>query len=152
MPLTNVGFSPDAAGMTIETKNDDPSLTQLRDSATAAGILLALGVLAATVGLIRSEATRDVRTLTATGASVNTQRNITAATAGALGILGALCGVAVAYLITMTYFRSQLADAWATSLWGDLVLILIAMPLMASIAGWLLAGREPADIGRHRIE
>jgi putative ABC transport system permease protein len=141
-----------AAGMTIETKNDDPSLTQLREWATVAGILLALGVLAATVGLVRSEATRDVRTLTAAGAAVNTRRNITAATAGALGILSALCGVVVAYLITMTYFRSQLAERLAHVPAGDLVLILIGMPLIASIAGWLLAGREPADIGRQPME
>lgn len=102
--------------------------------------------------MIRSEASGDVRTLIATGAAVNTRRDITAATAGALGILGALCGVAVAYLITMTYFRSQLAERVGHVPAGDLVLILIGMPLTASIAGWLLAGREPAAIGRQSIE
>jgi hypothetical protein len=45
--------------MTIETKNDAPSLAQLRNYATAAGILLALGVLAMTVGLIRSESAKS---------------------------------------------------------------------------------------------
>ncbi|MGD0395112.1 MAG: hypothetical protein ABSC41_21020 [Acidimicrobiales bacterium] len=87
-----------AVGMTVETKNDDPSLTELREWATAAGFLLALGVPATTVGLIRSEAVRDLRTLTATGAPSSTRRSITAATAGALGMLGAFCGVAVAYI------------------------------------------------------
>ena len=56
-----------AAGTTIEVKSDAPSLAQLRNYATAAGILLALGVLAMTVGLIRSETGGELRTLTATG-------------------------------------------------------------------------------------
>jgi len=74
-----------AAGMTIETRSQAPSLAQLRDYATAAGILLALAVLAMTVGLIRSETVGDLRTLTANGANSTTRRSITAATAGALG-------------------------------------------------------------------
>ena len=37
--------------------------------ATAAGALLALAILAMTVGLIRSESAGDLRTLTATGAT-----------------------------------------------------------------------------------
>src|SRR6266545_3556304 len=43
-----------AAGATTETKSQAPSLLELRNWATAAGILLALGVLAMTVGLIRA--------------------------------------------------------------------------------------------------
>ena len=56
-----------AAGLTIETKSGAPSLDEVRDDATAAGILVALGVLAMTLGLIRSETAGDLRTLTATG-------------------------------------------------------------------------------------
>ena len=79
-----------AAGATIETKAQNPSLDELRNWATAAGIMLALGVLAMTVGLIRSETAGDLRTLTATGASGWTRRTLTSATAGALALLGAL--------------------------------------------------------------
>jgi putative ABC transport system permease protein len=43
------------------------SLSQILSGATAVGILIALGVLAVTVGLIRSETTSNLRTLTATG-------------------------------------------------------------------------------------
>ena len=141
-----------AAGMTIESKNDDPSLSELRDWATAAGMLLALGVLAATVGLIRSEAARDLRTLTATGAPSSTRRSITAATAGALGLLGAWCGVSVAYLVTTAYFRSQLQQRVGQAPVVELILILLGLPLIASLGGWLLAGREPRDIGRQQTE
>jgi putative ABC transport system permease protein len=59
-------------------------LAQLRDDATAAGLLVALGVLAMTVGLIRSESAPDLRTLTAAGARSTTRRTITGATAAAL--------------------------------------------------------------------
>src|SRR6266545_6908944 len=73
-PLTSVQINAArqiavAAGATIETRSQSPSLAELRSWATAAGILLALGVLAMTVGLIRSETAGDLRTLTATGAS-----------------------------------------------------------------------------------
>ena len=55
-------------------------------------MLVALGVLAMTVGLIRSETAGDLRTLTATGASSATRRTLNAATAGALALLGGILG------------------------------------------------------------
>jgi putative ABC transport system permease protein len=83
--------------MTIETKSDNPSLAQLRNYATAAGILLAPGVLAMMAGLIRSETAGDMRILTAAGASSRTRGTVTGATVGALGLLGALLGTAIAH-------------------------------------------------------
>ena len=54
-------------------RNKHPQVAAaLRNWSTAAGILLALGVLGMTVGLIRSETANDLRTLTATGASSTT--------------------------------------------------------------------------------
>jgi hypothetical protein len=58
-----------AAGLSIETKNESPSLSEIDSWATGAGIILALGVLAMTVGLIRSESAGDLIVLTAAGAS-----------------------------------------------------------------------------------
>ena len=63
-----------------------------------AGALLALAILAMTVGLIRSESAGDLRILTATGATPRIRRTLTAATAGALALLGAVLGVAGAYV------------------------------------------------------
>ena len=60
-------------------------------------MLIALGVLAMSVGLIRSESAGDLRTLAAIGASGRTRRAITSATAGALALLGAVLGSAVAF-------------------------------------------------------
>jgi putative ABC transport system permease protein len=141
-----------AAGMTIETKSDAPSLAQLRNYATAAGMLLALGVLAMTVGLIRSETASDLRTLTATGASSRTRRSITSATAGALGLLGALLGTAVAYLATAAFFRSQLSERMSHVPVLNLLLILVGLPAAAAAGGWLFAGREPPAIAHQPLE
>ncbi|HEY6499438.1 MAG TPA: FtsX-like permease family protein, partial [Streptosporangiaceae bacterium] len=73
-----------SANMTVETRSSIPSLNEIIDWATVFGVLLALGVLALSVGLIRSETASDLRTLTATGASGRTRRALTAVTAGAL--------------------------------------------------------------------
>ncbi len=54
-------------GTTVETKSGQLSLGEISNGATIGGLLLALGVLAMTVGLIRSETVRDLRTLTASG-------------------------------------------------------------------------------------
>jgi hypothetical protein len=34
----------------------------------------------------------------------------------------------------------------------DIVILLIGLPLLAAIGGWLLAGREPPAIARQPIE
>ena len=62
------------AGLTVEARDDQHSLSDLGLEATVVGIVLALGILAMTVGLIRSEAAGDLRTLTATGASSTVRR------------------------------------------------------------------------------
>jgi putative ABC transport system permease protein len=142
-----------AAGLTIETKNGAPSLDEVRNDATAAGVLVALGVLAMTIGLIRSETAGDLRTLTATGASARTRRNITAATAGALGLLGALLGTIVAYLAVFAFTWHEVLIGEADLFPGpDLLLVLIGLPVLAAAGGWLFAGRQPPAIAHQPIE
>jgi putative ABC transport system permease protein len=142
-----------AAGLTIETKNGTPSLDEVRNDATAAGILVALGVLAMTIGLIRSETSGDIRTLTATGASARTRRGITAATAGALGLLAALVGTVAAYLAVIASSWSELLAGHAALLpWLDLAAVLVGLPAVAAAGGWLLAGREPRGIAHQALE
>jgi putative ABC transport system permease protein len=144
----------EAAGLTIETKGSEPSLDQTRNDAAAAGILVALGVLAMTIGLIRSETAGDMRMLSAAGASGRTRRNITGATAGALGLLGAVLGTVVAYLAVFAY-------SWQAVLTGEanlfpgldlLLLVLIGLPILAAAGGWLFAGRQPSVIAHQPIE
>ena len=139
------------AGLTIETRRESTSFAELIAIAIAAGALLALAILAMTVGLIRSESAGDLRTLTATGATSRTRRTLTAATAGALALLGALLGVTGAYLmLTATYYDKLDYLGRIPVLY--LALMVIGIPLAAIAAGWLLAGREPTAIARPAIE
>lgn len=131
-------------GVTVEVKTDAPALAQVRNDATAIGILIALGVLAMTVGLIRSESVGDLRILTATGASRRTRRGITAATAGTIGLLAAVSGTVVAYVDTATFFGLSALQRLEQIPGLDLILILVGLPALAALGGWLLAGREPA--------
>jgi putative ABC transport system permease protein len=139
-----------AAGLFVETRTEQGSQAPLRNWATAVGIVLALGVLGMTVGLIRSEAAGDLRTLAATGASSTTRRTITGATSGALALLGALLGTAGAYAALLVWYRSDLSPLGRVPVL-DLVLILVGLPLVAAAGGWLLAGREPAAMARQPL-
>jgi putative ABC transport system permease protein len=142
----------ESLGLSIETKNDNPSLSQLDAWATEAGILLALGVLAMTVGLVRGESAADLRVLTAVGATSKTRRGITAATAAGLGLLGAFTGTAVAYLAAVAFLKSQLSEHLNSVPALDLLLVLAGLPAVAAAGGWLLAGREPSGITRQPLE
>jgi putative ABC transport system permease protein len=135
-----------------ETESDGPSLGEFAGGATALGILIALGVLAASVGLIRSETARDLRTLTANGASAATRRMITAATAAALGLLGAILGMAGAVIAVLAWARGSLSAVFGNVPLTDVLILLIGLPLLAAAGGWLLAGREPPLIARQPIE
>lgn len=96
-----------AYGVTVETESGSVSLGEITEGVTALGIVIALGVLAMSVGLIRSETARDLRTLTAAGASARTRRMITAATAAAVGLLGAVLGVAGAVIAGLAWTHSS---------------------------------------------
>ena len=144
-----------ASGMSVETRNSSPSLTQIIDAATIFGMVLALGILGMSVGLVRSEAARDLRTLTATGASSATRRTITAATAATLAFTGTVVGIIGGYLAAIGYFRSNSLDGLSslTSIpVTNLLVILVGIPLAATVLGWLLAGRDPACIARQPLE
>jgi putative ABC transport system permease protein len=117
------------------------------------GIVLALAILAMSIGLIRSETASDLRT----GASSPTRRNLTAATAGALAFTGALLGTVAGYVGTAGWFRTNSFNgglsALVTSVPAEnLLIILVGMPLVAAIGGWLLAGREPPGMAHQPIE
>jgi putative ABC transport system permease protein len=140
-----------AAGITIETRQKQTTNAKLRDGATAVGLLVALGVLAMTVGLIRSETANELRTLAAAGATSTTRRTITGATAGALALLGALLGTGGAYLALIAWHRSDLHPLTRIP-YVDLVVVVVGLPVLAITTGWLLAGREPAAIAHQPLE
>ena len=138
-------------GLTIETQRKSNPPTEVMSIATAAGGLLALAILAMTVGLIRGESAGDLRILTAAGATSGIRRTLTATTAGALALLGALLGVAGAYVaLAATYYDDlgYLSDVPVLYI----ALAVIGVPLAAAAAGWLVAGREPPAIARPVME
>jgi putative ABC transport system permease protein len=139
------------AGLTIEARNSQASLGTISAAATATGALFALGVLAMTVGLMRTEAAGDLRTLTAAGATRTTRRTLTAVTAGALALLGALLGSADAYLALAAAHLSDISALGRVPLL-DLALIVIAVPVTAALAGWVVAGRQPLSIARQVLD
>jgi putative ABC transport system permease protein len=109
------------------------------------------------IGLIRSETASELRTLTATGASSRTRRSLTAVTAGGLAFLGALLGTVAAYVGLAGFFRSSALEGGLSDIidhvpWNNLFLIVIAMPVLATIVGWVLAGRDPTGLATRPME
>jgi putative ABC transport system permease protein len=143
--------------MSLETRNSVPSSAEIINWATVFGIVLALAILAMSVGLIRSETASDLRTLAATGASGTTRRNLTAATAGALGLTGAVLGTVAGYVAVSGLFRTNSFNDGIPALITtipvqNLALIIVGMPLVAAIGGWLLAGRDQSALGTRPLE
>ena len=140
-----------AVGISIETRTGpDRSLQHLRDYSTLSGMLVALGVLAMTVGLIRSETAGDLHTLTAIGASSVTRRNLNATSAAALGLLGALLGTATAYLALIAWHSRDFTYLNKPP-WANLTLLIVGLPAIAGLGSWLL-GRAPQGLARRPVE
>ena len=155
--LTSANALAATDNLSIESKNDEPTSAEIVNWATVFGIALALGILAMSVGLIRSETASELRTLTATGASSRTRRTLTAVTAGGLAFLGALLGTVAAYVGLVGWFRSNSLEGGLSDIidhipWDNLFLIVIAMPVVAVLVGWVLAGREPTGIATRPME
>jgi putative ABC transport system permease protein len=149
--ISNARHQAAAAGISIETRTaPDHSLQRLRDYSTIIGVLVALGVLAMTIGLIRSETAGDLQTLTAVGAGARTRRTLTAATAGALALLGGIIGTAGAYLALCAWHWHHLSYL-AHPPYLDLAVLVFGLPIAALVGGWLLS-RAPATISRRRLE
>ncbi len=155
--ITNARSLAASNSLSVESKNDAPTSAEIVNWATVFGIALALGILAMSVGLIRSETASELRSLTATGASSRTRRSLTAVTAGGLAFLGALLGTIAAYIGLAGWFRSNSLEGGLSDIvnhipWSNLFLIVIAMPVAAALIGWVLAGREPSGIAARPME
>ena len=140
-----------AAGINVEIRRDQTGLAQLRSGATLVGVLLALGILSMTVGLVRAEAAADLRTLTATGASQRVRRRITGVTAGTLALLGALLGTAGAYVGLAAGYQNDPGALGQVPI-VHLLLVIVGLPVLATTAGWLLSGHEPPVLARGAME
>jgi putative ABC transport system permease protein len=139
------------AGLDVEARADQDTLTAVRRAATVVGLVLALAIVAMAISLLRGESAQDVRTLTATGARPRTRRALTATTAATLAGLGVVLSLLGAYGAVVAAYSEDLARL-APAPAGDLLTIAIGLPLAAAAAGWLLAGREPATFTRQALD
>ncbi|HTT88888.1 MAG TPA: FtsX-like permease family protein [Acidimicrobiales bacterium] len=144
------------SGMSVETKDNVPSMSTLINAATLFGIGLALAILAMSIGLVRSETAGDLRILAATGASSWARRTLSAATAGGLALLGAVLGTVAGYVGMAGWVRSNALAGGLSALENvpvaNLLVILLGMPAIAVVLGWLIAGRERPATVRRAIE
>ena len=155
--VTNAQALAATNNLSVETKNDAPTSHEIVNWATVFAIGLALGILAMSIGLIRSETASELRTLAATGASSRTRRTLTAVTAGGLAFLGALLGTVAGYVGLAGWFYSNSLEGGLSNIidhvpWDNLILIVIVMPAFAMIIGWILAGREAKSISTRPVE
>jgi putative ABC transport system permease protein len=139
------------AGLAIEARDTHDDLATLRTTATAAGVALALAIIAMTIGLLRGESAGDLRTLTATGAGPRTRRSLSATTAGVLAALGVVLGAGGAYAALVAAYHAQL---WrlASPPVLELVVIGLGVPVLAATTGWALAGRDPETFSRQLLD
>ena len=85
--------------------------------------------------------------ITATGATRRIRRTLAATTALGLAVLGAILGVAVAYLATAAILDEDIGLLKRVPV-IELAVTLVGVPLVAAAAGWLLSGREPRSLTR----
>ena len=138
-----------AAEPQVESKNEEPSPAEAINWATASGIAIALAILAMSVSLVRSEATNDLRILSASGADRRTLRTMAAASAASLALVGAVLGIAAASISVAGVLRTDVLNGGLAAFGSvPVAAILVGMPLLAGRAGWLLGGNEPAIVAR----
>jgi putative ABC transport system permease protein len=136
-----------SSGFSVEARRAPDSHGALKTAATAIGALFALAIVAMTVGTIRSEASGELRTLTATGASSRIRRALTATTAASLALGGVILGTVGAYLGLIGAYAHHL-DRLGDIPLAHLITALIGVPLLSWAAGWLMGGSEPKTFAR----
>jgi putative ABC transport system permease protein len=109
-----------------------------------------------TVGLIRAETSSELRVLSAAGAGRRTRRALTSVTAATLGFVGAVLGIVTAYLLVGAFLANNFSDN-LSELTNNLPLrplgvIVLGLPLVAAVGGWLFAARDPGGLGRRPLE
>lgn len=134
-----------AAGWAAPGVQSQLSSTVVDTSLMAAAAVLGVGTAGLVILLVAGEARGDLAVLHAVGAAPRTRRRLLAAQSGVLvGLgtaLGALLGLAAALGYVALSARKQpgLVDpTWVLSVpWGQIVVVLVLLPLGAWVTGWL---------------
>ena len=135
------------AGLVVESRDANDGGAALGRVATLGGSLLALAILAMTIGLLRGEWAADVRTLTAVGAPSRTRRAVTATAAAVLALTGVVLASGGAYIALLAVYRTDLSKLSSPPV-ANLLVLALGLPALAAAVGWTFAGREPAHLAR----
>jgi putative ABC transport system permease protein len=132
----------------VELPAGSSSSDGLRMIVAAIGSLVALAIMAVVVTLTRSESVDELRSLAAVGASGSTRRAITAASAGFLSLAGVVLGVPVGYLALVAIMSDPAAQYPFVVPVRSLAVLVIGVPVAATVIAWLAGGREPPAMAR----
>jgi putative ABC transport system permease protein len=137
-------------GLTVETRDQQHGLGIIRTAATITGFLLALGILAFTLGLLRTETARELPLLDATGATSAIRRALSATTAAALAVTGVVLGTSAAYAALIAGYGSVSGLQHVPLV--HLSVLMLGLPLVTSLGAWLLAGRAGPNLARPQAD
>ena len=133
------------AGLAIEVRDTNGGLTTIRHIATAAGVLLALSILAMTAGLLRGESRHELRTLHAVGA--------TGTSVGRSPRRHAPCSLSPAPRSQSSSPTPPCSPATGPTPTDSppcrsptSSTLAVGLPLLAASLAWMLGGRDGADI------
>jgi putative ABC transport system permease protein len=129
------------SGLAVEVRDTSAGLTTVRHVATAAGVLLALSILAMTAGLLRGESRHELRTLHAVGATGRIRRAITASTCGVLALAGGLLALVISYAALVAGYWPETERLRPVPV-AHLAMLTIGLALLAAGLAWLLGGRD----------
>ena len=131
----------------INAQSVEPSFVAMRSAAMAIASLLALGVVAVAVALVRIEASNETRLLNVVGASPKTARLVSAATVAGLTIAAVAIAVPTTLVaLTGVYLNPDEAFDFVVP-WFELAVLLVALPAIGAGVAWLVtstsAGHSP---------
>ncbi|QOR69294.1 hypothetical protein IM660_11320 [Ruania alkalisoli] len=135
----------------VEGNQSGPDVSSTLLLLVAAAVVVAIAATALSVGLALADSRPDLATLAAVGASPRVRRRMTAAQAGVIAGIGTVVGVVSGVALGFVFTTWQQGDVytgtyWETVVpWEYLVLLLVALPALAIIGGWLFTrSRLPA--------
>lgn len=130
----------------LETGPDGFSQTLLRILAGLAACVVLVAVLLGALSL-HAESRPDRTTLAAIGASPATQRRIGAARAAAIGLIGAIGGLLIGIVPGVAISHPLTTDSGNAAIveipWGQLLAVVLLVPLLAAAVTALASGRRP---------
>ena len=152
--------SPIDMPLMVERGYSSPILVILGIMTAALAFVVLLTTIVSTL-LNDAESQADAATLATVGAPTGMRRRIVGAHAAAIGVIGALIGIAVGIAPGLILARAstnhmmderthQLSGGTYAIPWWSLAIMLIAVPLVAALVSMLFARRKPVLTRRER--